>query len=938
MTRPTHYFLSAAALAALLVSAAPGRTQEASVIPVPSRITSAIDETNLVQLRGNTHPLPQGTSDLGRADSGKMLERMILVLQRSPEQEAALQQLHERQYDPNSSDYHHWLHADEFGRLFGPSESDMAALTSWLQNHGFSIYKVSKGRVTIEFSGTIAQVETAFHVEMHRYLVNGAEHLANDRDPEIPQTLSPVIVGIASLNDFFARPQIVLGDYVKRDSHTGKITVVAPPNASHMSPSKLSAGQRSKGSVPQLTYTDAYGDIHEDLTPYDYATIYNILPLWKASTPINGKGVTIAISGVSDISSSDVSTFRKSFGLPALTWTTVHNGTDPGKDGGGGQGENTLDVEMAGATAPGAAVTLVVSASSATTGGDQLSDSYIIDNETAHIMSASYGECELGLGTAGNAAFNKIWQQGATEGISIFESAGDQGSAGCSNSDQAGPNADRYGLQVNGIASSPYLTAVGGTDFTWSFIDEPISTYWHSTNNAELATAKGYLPEVPWNSTCANPLLLNVFTGISNTEQLCNEALDSDEFDGLVKITGGSGGVSHCTTPSGTTSASCSGGYAKPSWQVGTGVPKDGKRDLPDVSLFASAGFPSGVNGSAILFCDSTGVTGGCNYTDPDEIIYQEVGGTSASSPLMAGIMALILQKTGASQGLANPELYTLFQKQVSAGTACNSSKAANGNSCVFYDISEGTNSQVCITGDPNCVTKTSGDEVGLLSGYAATVGYDPAIGLGSVNVTNLVNAWPSAATIATTTKLTSTPNPSSVGEAVKFTATVTAASGATPTGTVSFYKGSTLIGTATLSGGVAKLSYSRLTAGTHSLTADYSGSSTDKASESAALSQVVNSTVTTTTKLTSTPNPSSVGEAVKFTATVTAASGATPTGTVSFYKGSTLIGTATLSGGVAKLSYSGLIAGTHSMTADYSGSSTDAASESAAISQVVNE
>ena len=401
-------------------------------------------------------------------------------------------------------------------------------------------------------------------------------------------------------------------------------------------------------------------------------------------------------------------------------------------------------------------ITLVVSANTSTTGGDQLSDSFIIDNEVAPIMSASYGECELNLGTAGNAAFNKIWQQGATEGISIFESAGDQGSAGCSNSDEAGPNADIVGLQVNGIASSPFLTAVGGTDFTWSFIDEPISTYWNSSNNTQLATAKGYLPEVPWNSTCANPLLLNVFTGQSSTEELCNNALNSADFQGLVKITGGSGGMSHCTTPSGTTSASCSGGYAKPSWQAGAGVPADGKRDLPDVSLFASAGFPSGINGSAILFCESTSSSDGCNYSNPNDVIFQEVGGTSASSPLMAGVMALIVQRTGVKQGLANPEFYTLAQKQQAAKTACTSATVGNGNSCFFYDVAQGTNSQVCVTGDPNCVTNTSGDEVGLLSAYASTAGYDRATGLGSVNVTNLVKAWPLPATFTLTLSPTS--------------------------------------------------------------------------------------------------------------------------------------------------------------------------------------
>ena len=308
MSRSVKHLFSAAALATLLLSAFPSQTQQASEFPVRSRVTSAIDETKLVQLSGNVRPLPYGTFDLGRLDSGRTLERMVLVLQRSPEQEEALRQFNERQYDPKSSDFHHWLHADEFGRLYGPSDDDLAAVTSWLQNHGFSIYTIAKGRVTIEFSGTVAQVESAFHVEMHRYLVNGIEHIANNRDPEIPEALSPVVIGIASLHDFFDKPQIMLGDYVKRDPQTGKITVVAPPSSVGLNANKIALPQKNE-AAPQLTYTDSSGDIHEDLTPYDFATIYNILPLWTASSPINGKGSKIAISGVSDIASSDVLPF-----------------------------------------------------------------------------------------------------------------------------------------------------------------------------------------------------------------------------------------------------------------------------------------------------------------------------------------------------------------------------------------------------------------------------------------------------------------------------------------------------------------------------------------------------------------------------------------------------------------------------------------------------
>ncbi|MGD0892843.1 MAG: choice-of-anchor D domain-containing protein [Terracidiphilus sp.] len=732
----------------------------ADTAPVPSRVLEQVDDSKLVKLAGNVHPLARPEFDKGPVDPNKLLERIVLVLKRSPEQDAALAAFNQRQYDPKSPDFHNWLHADEFGQLYGVSEADIAAVNNWLENHGFEIYNVNKGRTMIQFSGTAAQVQEAFHVEMHRYQVNGEAHIANDRDPSIPEALAPVVTGIASLHDFFGKPQHVVGKYVWLDRKTGKETLVEPqPGApekvdpiAHPEVKNAAAALRG-GATPQLTYA-ANGDNYEDLTPYDFATIYNILPLWTASSPINGSGVTIAISGVSDISQADVTNFRSTFGLPAMTLKTIVNGTDPGADGSGGQLENSLDVEMSGATAPGAQIVLVVSSSTATTGGDMLSDEYIIDNEVAHIMSASYGECELGLGTAGNSAYNTIWQQGATAGISIFESAGDQGSAGCTSSDTAGPNADKIGLQVNGMASSPFVTAVGGTDFTWSFVADGTTTYWNSTNGTQFQTAKGIMPEVPWNSTCTNPLLDPLF-GAANPEQLCNGLIsyDSGFFDGLIVITGGSGGISHCTQPTGTTSSTCAGGYTKPSWQTGYGSSTT-NRDVPDVSLFASGGFPSTVNGSAILLCDSAGGAA-CNYTSVAGIEAQQVGGTSASSPLMAGVMALVVQKTDAFQGLANPAFYKLYANQKSAGTDCNSSTVTNGNSCIFYDVTQGTNAQVCFTGDPNCVTNTSGDELGILSGYAAGTGYDDATGLGTLNVTNLVNNWSS---VTGTTSATLTP------------------------------------------------------------------------------------------------------------------------------------------------------------------------------------
>src|ERR1700761_2187291 len=227
----------AVCLALGIGSCVPAAAQVASesvqpAISVPSRVVEHVDENRLVRLTGNTHPLARPANDKGLAEPGRLLERMVLVLQRSPEQEAALAAFNERQYDPKSPDYHHWLHAEEFGRLYGPSDSDISAVTSWLQNRGFSVNSVSKGRTSIEFTGTVAQVQDSFHLEMHNYVVSGEEHIANDRDPQVPGALAPVITGIASLNNFFPKPNFILGNVVRRDSNTGKVKAVAAPYGS----------------------------------------------------------------------------------------------------------------------------------------------------------------------------------------------------------------------------------------------------------------------------------------------------------------------------------------------------------------------------------------------------------------------------------------------------------------------------------------------------------------------------------------------------------------------------------------------------------------------------------------------------------------------------------------------------------------------------------
>jgi hypothetical protein len=657
----------------------------------------------------------------------------------------------------------------------------------------------------LEFSGTAGQVQEAFHTTIHKYVVKGEQHWANASDPQIPTALTPAVAGITSLNNFPRKAMNVPLGVVKRVN--GKeISTTRSPN-------------------PLFTYPTYYQCSADnycfDIAPYDFATIYNLLPLWNGG--IDGTGVTIAISGETDIQLSDVEAFRSMFGLPANDPVFVPNGSDPGIQG--DESEADIDVQWSGAVAKGATIDFVISASTETTSGVDLSAVYIVDQNLAPIMSESYGECELGLGTTGNQFYNELWQQAAAEGITVFISAGDGGSAGCDNFDAQPPAPAQYGLQVSGYASTPYNVAVGGTDFN-EFTNPTL--YWSTTNNSTtLASALGYIPEITWDSSCTSQAF-GPPNFSSSPETNCNDS----RLLGAVDVVGGSGGASNCTTPSGDTPSSCAGGYPRPSWQTGSGsFSNDGKRDIPDVSLFASSGWA----GTAYVICQA-------DYQGPCPGFNPRFGGTSVSSPALAGIMALINQKYG-RQGNANYVFYKLAQK---SGASCTSS-ASEASSCIFNDVTVGTNAGPCFPGSPNCQTKTSGDAYGVMSGYNAGPGYDLATGLGSVNANNLVNAWGTVTTLPSATTLSNvSPTTVTHGQPVSFTVAVKPQSGTgTPTGTVSLAGPTTAngkpgIGAFNLSSGSVTASTDLLPGGTYSLTAHYPGDATYGPSDSSPISVTV--------------------------------------------------------------------------------------------------
>jgi subtilase family serine protease len=419
-----------------------------------NRVSARIDDAQVTTLQGNVHPMARGDFDQGQVSAETPMEHMVLQLQPSASQQIALDALVEAQHDPHSPSYHQWLTPAQYGSRFGASLSDVARISSWLTEHGFTINDIAVNHRQITFSGNAGQVEDTFHTQIHRFLVEGENHIANTQDPQIPSAMAGVVSGILSLHNF---------------QHSSDIQ------------SRVSLEVRPR-------YTS--GNTHY-LFPADWAAIYDLNPLYQVGT--NGTGTSIAIVGRSNINVADVSTFRAASGLPARNPTVILVSTNPGLVS-GDQDESTLDVEWAGAVAPGASVKFVVGASTSSTDGIDLSAQYVVNHAIATVMSTSYGSCEVDMGAAELAFYNSLWQQAASEGISSFVSSGDAGAAGC----YGGSSSSASGTGVNGLCSSPYSTCVGGTEFNEG---SNSTTYWSASNGAGSGSALNYIPEEVWNES-----------------------------------------------------------------------------------------------------------------------------------------------------------------------------------------------------------------------------------------------------------------------------------------------------------------------------------------------------------------------------------------------------------------------------------------------------
>jgi subtilase family serine protease len=699
-------FLSLFTCAVFMAQSAP------TAPPARALVTQSIDTAKLFTLSGNTRSEAIADNDRGKVADTFPMNHMMLQLQRSPEREAALKIFIDQQHDSKSPNFHKWLTAQEFGQLYGPSEQDIEKVSTWLRSAGFTVHAVYPSKLTVDFSGTAGQVATAFHTEIHRLSVNGKSHIANMSDPKIPEALAPAIAGIVSLHDFFPRP-------MRR---------------------------------PRAQYTFAEnGFTNQALVPADLATIYDLNKAFAAG--YTGKGQTIAVvedSNLFDV--ADWNTFRSTFGLSSYSSgsvETVHpaptsgvtNCTDPGYNG--DDIETTADAEWSSAAAPDATIAVATCGDTSTTFGGLIAVQNLLNGSNPpQVISVSYGGCEAGNGAAANATYNSAFQQAVSEGISVFVAAGDSGAAACDG--DIGYTSAVHGISVSAFASTPYNVAVGGTDFGDTY-QNTAKTYWSSTNSDTYGSAMSYVPEIPWNDSCAGSILAvySEFTVGYGAGGFCGSS-DAQQ-QGFIGIGAGSGGPSGCATGTPADSLIVSGscqGYAKPSWQAGvSGIPKDGVRDIPDVALFAA----TGIWGHYYVTCFSDESNGGVPCTGAP-LNWGGAGGTSFASPVMAGIQALVNEKMGGKQGNPNPVYYKLAASSVA--------------SAVFHSITAGDIAVNC-AGGVNCYgdqfvgrghssppTSFAGNG-GLSSttgtytpAFGAGSGYNMATGLGSVDAFSLITNW----------------------------------------------------------------------------------------------------------------------------------------------------------------------------------------------------
>ncbi|MEO6927276.1 MAG: S53 family peptidase [Rhodanobacter sp.] len=732
-----------------------------------ARVTQVVNNNAVSMIQGTHLAFVSRLAPIKAVSDSARMDHMQLVLRPSAEREAAMKSLLADQHNPQSPRFHQWLTPEQFGQTFGVADSDIAAVKSWLVSQGFKVNGAYPNNTQIDFSGTAGQVRQAFHVQEQHYTINGEKHIANAGNISVPKALQPVIAGVLGLNDMRPQAQHLKPVVAKMDPVTHRFSKAAPSN----------------GHSLAVNFTNGY----RGLAPNDFSKMYGVMPL--RHNGVTGAGITVAVVENQSMVPGDWTNFVSQFNLGSYGGTfnqiqpnvgEINNCIDPTIGTPGQDGiETVLDAEYVTGLAPGANLVVASCDNQNSTnqfGGVFIAATNLINSDTGRpdVISASYGLGEQFMDPAGKAAIDLMWAQADAEGISVFVSTGDSGSNPSFNGSLINGYYGNTAIDANAFASSPNVTAVGGTD-TADIIDGTTSQYFNNVTNIAYGSAKGYVPEIPWNQSCGNGVVAKA-RGWSSVEAFCNAQLAAHP-DGLMGVAPNQSLIFSSEAGSGGPSM-----YdRKPVWQrLVTGAARDQSRDLPDVSLFAGpyggkANAAGAFDGTYAIICTNAypcapGFTTGTSLE----------GGTSLASPMMAGIQALIDQGIAArglpaGQGNAAPTLYALAGQEFGTGNGpapaslatCNSDNGMTGTAnCVFHNVTRGANSTNCYQYDgyfttPDCYIYAASDatvfgtgfQIGLTSlssttynpttkAYSSQPGWSFATGLGSVDATNLLIAW----------------------------------------------------------------------------------------------------------------------------------------------------------------------------------------------------
>ena len=421
----------------------------------PARITTAIDNSVRVTI-SVTPPTARLANDVGVVPGSMSLSGISLVFCRSSGQEAQLQALISAQQNPASAMYHNWLTPEQFAGAFGMAQSDIAKVSAWLSQQGFSVDGVSHSKNRIYFSGTVSQVNQVFDTELHYYNVNGIKQYAPSRDITVPAALASVMETIANLSSFRPKPHVRF----------------------------------------RKNFTSSQSGDHF-LTPKDIDTIYDITKAYNAG--YTGSGQSIAIVGQSEVYVSDIENFQNAAGLTVKDPTLVlvpNSGSAAVSSG--DEAESDLDLEYSGGIGTGATIYFVyVGNNTSYSVWDSIN--YAVDTRIAPIISTSYGDCETDLGSSNYATLNAILEQAAAQGQTMMAAAGDNGSTDCFGYSNL-TTSEQEALAVDFPASSQYVTGMGGTEFPSADVAASNTTYWASANGSDvISSALSYIPEQVWN-------------------------------------------------------------------------------------------------------------------------------------------------------------------------------------------------------------------------------------------------------------------------------------------------------------------------------------------------------------------------------------------------------------------------------------------------------